>query len=165
MSSLQEEREACAKLLELRTSELLLLAGEMTAQEIRTVRAVLDNRAKAIRNLGEVEITDETRVGLAKIAESFRQEEKALSMAPRGGFLLPELPELRGTPLKHSMGLQPFTTPNYVHFVQKPGRREDGISEIPSVPLSELSVETLNALCDQFKKDVFKKAGKEPCQQ
>lgn len=43
------EREACASTLELSQSELLLLAGEMTAQELRTVRAVLANRAAAIR--------------------------------------------------------------------------------------------------------------------
>lgn len=40
----------CAKLLELSTQELLLLAGEMTAQELRTVKAVLKNRAAAIRS-------------------------------------------------------------------------------------------------------------------
>lgn len=43
------ERERCAKLLELSNQELLLLAGEMTANEIRTVKAVLANRATAIR--------------------------------------------------------------------------------------------------------------------
>ena len=43
------ERESCARLLELRASELLLLAGEMTAQELRTVQAVLSQRARAIR--------------------------------------------------------------------------------------------------------------------
>jgi len=44
-----KEREACAKLMELTRAELLLMAGEMTAQELRTVRAVLTNRAWAIR--------------------------------------------------------------------------------------------------------------------
>lgn len=43
------ERERCAKLLELSNQELLLLAGEMTANELLTVKAVLANRAKAIR--------------------------------------------------------------------------------------------------------------------
>ena len=36
-----KERDACARMLELRDSELLLMAGEMTAQELRTVKAVL----------------------------------------------------------------------------------------------------------------------------
>jgi hypothetical protein len=44
------EREACAKMLELPNGELLLMAGEMTKQELRTVRAVLTQRASAIRN-------------------------------------------------------------------------------------------------------------------
>jgi len=47
--ALATEREECASALELSQAELLLLAGEMTAQELRTVRAVLANRAAAIR--------------------------------------------------------------------------------------------------------------------
>ena len=47
--AIDAEREACARMLELRDSELLLMAGEMTAQELRTVKAVLAQRAKAIR--------------------------------------------------------------------------------------------------------------------
>lgn len=48
-----EIRERCAKVCEewLRVSELLLHCGEMSAQEIRTVKAVLTNRAAAIRAL------------------------------------------------------------------------------------------------------------------
>lgn len=45
----EDEREACARMLELRDTELLLMAGEMTAQELRTVKAVLAQRADAIR--------------------------------------------------------------------------------------------------------------------
>ena len=51
-SAVADEREACAKLLEMRESELLLMAGEMTAQELRTARAVLSQRARAIRQRG-----------------------------------------------------------------------------------------------------------------
>lgn len=47
--SVRIEREACARLLELSNQEILLLAGEMSAQELRTVRAVLANRAAEIR--------------------------------------------------------------------------------------------------------------------
>ena len=47
--ALQAER--CAGLLELSRSSLLLLAGEMTAQEMRSVQAVLANRAKTLREL------------------------------------------------------------------------------------------------------------------
>ena len=50
-----KERDACARMLELRDSELLLMAGEMTAQELRTVKAVLAQRASAIRMRSNVQ--------------------------------------------------------------------------------------------------------------
>ena len=52
-----KERDACARMLELRDSELLLMAGEMTAQELRTVKAVLAQRASAIRMRSNVEFS------------------------------------------------------------------------------------------------------------
>ncbi len=48
------ERERCAALLELTPSQIRLMAGEMSAQEMRTVQAVLANRARAIRSPGSV---------------------------------------------------------------------------------------------------------------
>ena len=59
----EKERERCAKVNEawLNRSELLLHCGEMTAQELRTVTAVLKARAAAIRALpqedGETTLT------------------------------------------------------------------------------------------------------------
>lgn len=50
--AVKEEREACAKLLEMSMAELLLLCGEMNAQEKRTLRAFMTNRAAAIRARG-----------------------------------------------------------------------------------------------------------------
>ena len=47
-----EERERCANLLELSPSQIRLMAGEMSAQEMRTVLAVLANRVLAIRQPG-----------------------------------------------------------------------------------------------------------------
>lgn len=46
---LARERECCARLLELDTPALLLLAGELKAQDLRNVRAVLSQRARTIR--------------------------------------------------------------------------------------------------------------------
>ena len=43
------ERELCAKMLELKPDEIRLMAGEMTAAEMRLVQAVLKNRAAVIR--------------------------------------------------------------------------------------------------------------------
>ena len=51
------EREACARMLDLRDSELLLMAGEMTAQELRTVKAVLKNRGAAIMDRPNAGVT------------------------------------------------------------------------------------------------------------
>jgi hypothetical protein len=52
-----DERAECAQLLRLSNRELLLLAGEMTAQELRTVQAVLTNRAAVIMERPNVEVT------------------------------------------------------------------------------------------------------------
>jgi hypothetical protein len=46
-----QRTEECAKLLEMTSSELLLLGGEMTAQELRTVKAVLAERARQMRRM------------------------------------------------------------------------------------------------------------------
>lgn len=51
-AAIDAEREACAQLCELTKAEILLRAGEMDAQELRTVSAVLAGRASAIRNRG-----------------------------------------------------------------------------------------------------------------
>ena len=47
--SKKEAYEQCAKMLEISNSELLLMCGEMSAQELRTVRAVLNAMANKIR--------------------------------------------------------------------------------------------------------------------
>jgi hypothetical protein len=62
--------------------------------------------------------------------------------------------------MKHEIELQPFRTPNFVLPVQKPGSRQDGFHDAGSIPLSELSVETLEKMCAQFRIDVMTKAGK-----
>jgi len=51
------EREACANMLNLTRSEALLMAGEMSAQEWRTVSAVLVVLQKRMR--GNVEVSGE----------------------------------------------------------------------------------------------------------
>jgi hypothetical protein len=52
--ALEDFREMAAKALEIKTAEILLACGEMSKQELRTVKAILSNRAAAIRAL-EVE--------------------------------------------------------------------------------------------------------------
>jgi len=47
--ALAQERVQCAATLEMSNKQLLLLAGEMTSGEMRTVQAVLTNRAANLR--------------------------------------------------------------------------------------------------------------------
>ena len=56
--------------------------------------------------------------------------------------------------------LQPFQTPNFVRAKAADVKREEGMQETSSYPLSDLDPYTLSKLCDQFRADVFKKAGK-----
>jgi hypothetical protein len=58
--------------------------------------------------------------------------------------------------------LQPFRVPNYVLTEGKVRPRQDGFhpEETPKYALNELDEETLSALCDEFRKGVFEKAGK-----
>jgi hypothetical protein len=62
--------------------------------------------------------------------------------------------------MKHAFELEPFRTPNFVIVKQPVRPRQEGFTEAPKVPLSELSVETLNALCEAFREEVLTKAGK-----
>lgn len=52
--SRRQALEEAANALDLRRQDILLIAGEMTAQEIRSVRAMLNERARFIRGLALV---------------------------------------------------------------------------------------------------------------
>jgi len=54
--------------------------------------------------------------------------------------------------------LRPFIVPNFALHETSPGKRQDGFIESPRFALHELDDETLQALCDQFRDDVFAKA-------
>lgn len=56
--------------------------------------------------------------------------------------------------------LQPFRTPNFALAKEMPGKRQEGFTETPKYPLSDLDPYTLDRLCRDFRKEVFKKAGK-----
>lgn len=56
--------------------------------------------------------------------------------------------------------LRPFQTPNYVSVEGESKPRQEGLQELPKFALNELSEESLSELCDQFRFDIFKKAGK-----
>lgn len=60
-----------------------------------------------------------------------------------------------------TLELNPFPVPNDVTGkMPGTGKREDGIRPTTVMELSELSEETLAALCDEFTQAVFAAAGK-----
>jgi hypothetical protein len=62
---------------------------------------------------------------------------------------------------KITVELRPFNVPNFVLQVMAPGKRQDGVKEAPSYALSELDAGTLSEMCDDFRLEIFRKAGKE----
>lgn len=56
--------------------------------------------------------------------------------------------------------LQPFQTPDFVLAVPRPGLKQYGMIEAPKWPLSDVEEIILSELFDQFRHDVFVKAGK-----
>ena len=56
--------------------------------------------------------------------------------------------------------LKPFQTPSYVIVESKAGLRQEGMMEPAGYPLSVVDAETLNKLCNDFRDEVFRKAGK-----
>ena len=53
--------------------------------------------------------------------------------------------------------LRPFSVPNFVIQETAPGLKQGGFKEPPKFALHELDTETLEALCVQFREDVFAK--------
>ena len=64
--------------------------------------------------------------------------------------------------MNHTIDLHPFQVPNFVRQVMPARPRQDGFTEAPAIPLSDLSAETLEAMCAEFRRAVFEKAGKTP---
>ena len=64
--------------------------------------------------------------------------------------------------MQHTIELKPFTVPNFVIEVMRINNRQEGFIEPKSIPLRELSSETLEAMCYEFRIAVFEKAGKVP---
>lgn len=56
--------------------------------------------------------------------------------------------------------LQPWQTPNFVIVKVPPRPRQEGWQEAPKFPLSEVDAETLAQMCEAFRVEVFRKAGK-----
>lgn len=59
---------------------------------------------------------------------------------------------------KVDITVEPFGIPNFVRRAKKTAASGDDSD--PAFPLRDVDVNTLSALCDQFRADVFKHAGK-----
>lgn len=59
------------------------------------------------------------------------------------------------------MAIKPFPVPESVYLDMPPGRKQDGIRELPKVLLADLSDEQLVELCEEFTAAIFKGAGRE----
>lgn len=59
---------------------------------------------------------------------------------------------------KVDVAIEPFSTPNFVRRAKKTAASGDDSD--PAFPLRDVDASTLSELCDQFRADVFKQAGK-----
>lgn len=56
--------------------------------------------------------------------------------------------------------LLPFGAPDFAVIDHPSAHQERAFGRVPSIPLSELSDETLHAMCDDFRREVFRNAGR-----
>lgn len=62
--------------------------------------------------------------------------------------------------MKMQIELLPMRVPNFVIQKMPPRPRQEGMVESPKFALAELDADTLAGLCDEFRAEVFAKAGK-----
>jgi hypothetical protein len=55
--------------------------------------------------------------------------------------------------------LEPIRVPNFIIQRVLPGKREDGFMEAPKYAVGALDADTIGELCDEFRSDMFAKAG------
>jgi hypothetical protein len=56
--------------------------------------------------------------------------------------------------------LNPWMTPNFVTGKVSPRARQEGMTEGPKWHISDVDADTLSQMCDDFRAEIFKKAGK-----
>lgn len=59
-----------------------------------------------------------------------------------------------------NLKLQPMSVPNFVIAMMPPRERQEGMVEAPKFHIRELEADTLDKLCNEFRKNVFAKAEK-----
>jgi hypothetical protein len=55
-----------------------------------------------------------------------------------------------------------WQAPNFANVNRPPGKRQDGLQELPSVPVADLDPKALDALAAAWIEDLYEKAGKKP---
>jgi hypothetical protein len=58
------------------------------------------------------------------------------------------------------MKLVPWTAPNFARLEMPARPKQDGMSELPAIPVADLSAEALTMLAEQWLYDLYAKAGK-----
>lgn len=56
--------------------------------------------------------------------------------------------------------LGPWTPPNFVRVTAPAGTRQDGINELPSVAVKDLTQEVFNGLAEEWLVALYREAGK-----
>lgn len=62
-------------------------------------------------------------------------------------------------PIQTSIELNKFQAPNFATVKSKPGRKEDGLQPLASIPIAELEPKTLDELAFAWLEDIYEKAG------
>lgn len=60
------------------------------------------------------------------------------------------------------MKLAPWGAPNFARAQMPPGKRGDGLRDVPCIPVRDLSQEALDRLAAEWLAELYDKAGK-PC--
>lgn len=55
--------------------------------------------------------------------------------------------------------LKAWTTPNFANVDMPPRPKQDGVHALPSIPMSEIPMDALDALVAQWRREVYDKAG------
>lgn len=62
---------------------------------------------------------------------------------------------------KVALEVKPWIVPNFVLIETPPGLRQDGWKPMPGMALKDVDPDVLSQMCDQFRTEVFEKAGKQ----
>lgn len=62
-------------------------------------------------------------------------------------------------PATIALQMKPWTAPNYATVEMPPRPKQDGVQALPSFHVKDLPLETLDRLAEQWRRDLYQKAG------